>query len=207
MRASMSIPSIFEPIEIDGRLLVDGGVASNLPVKEVIDMGADIVIAIDITSPLYKKNELSSLLQVLEQAGTYRLIESVQEAIDAADIVIRPDINEYGALNFSNADSLLVRGERAAKAKLPEILALIDAKKHLPKRVLKQPEVYVVEDMRFKGISKQQQQTVKSIVQLRPEKAYSAKGIENAYEKNCWVVNFLKKPITNLSLAKKGLIF
>jgi len=62
IRASMSIPSVFEPIEIDGRLLIDGGVVRNLPVQEVKEMGADIIIAIDVTSPLYKKDELTSFV-------------------------------------------------------------------------------------------------------------------------------------------------
>ncbi len=203
MRASMSIPSIFEPIEIDGKLLVDGGVASNLPVKEVIDMGADMVIAIDITSPLYKKDELSSLLQVLEQTGTYRLIESVQEAIDTADIVIRPDINEYGALDFSNADSLLARGERAARKKLPEILALINGKAPLPKRFLKQPKSYVVNDIRFKGISPKQQKTVESIVRIRPEKTYSLERIE-ARIKKLFGSQFFKEAYYEFILDETG---
>ena len=67
LRASMSVPGVFAPVKLDGRLLVDGGMANNLPVSVVREMGADIVIAVDISSPLLKEEQLKSVLSVTER--------------------------------------------------------------------------------------------------------------------------------------------
>jgi len=136
MRASMSLPSVFEPIELDGKLLIDGGVVRNLPVIEAIDMGADIVIAVDITSPLYDKEGLVSLVQVLEQTSSYKLAESVAAQKQLADVVISPVIDGIGTLDFDKGDTLLVLGQQAAKAMLPEILSLINHGDALSKNIL-----------------------------------------------------------------------
>ena len=71
VRASMSLPAVFAPVEIDGRLLVDGGIAQNLPVETVREMGADIVIAIDISTPLASREELTSLLSIAGQLTVF----------------------------------------------------------------------------------------------------------------------------------------
>ena len=71
LRATMAIPSLFEPVEIDGRLYLDGGIVNNLPAKEVRDMGVDILIGIDVGAPLYKKEELDSLPRIMEQSISF----------------------------------------------------------------------------------------------------------------------------------------
>lgn len=184
IRASMSIPSVFEPIEIDGRLLIDGGVVRNLPVQEVKEMGADIIIAIDVTSPLYKKDELSSLLGVLEQAGSYRLVESLEEAKKMADIFIHPPIDDFGALDFSNNDTLIKLGEQAAREKLPEILALINGGKKtlldsLPLREANIPETYDIQNIYVKGISDESKQLSDKIGRVTSKRGFSIKKVED----------------------------
>ena len=67
MQASASVPGALQPLEIDGRLLVDGGIANNLPIDVVRDMGADIIIAVDIGSSLEASNQFNSMVQVLGQ--------------------------------------------------------------------------------------------------------------------------------------------
>jgi len=181
IRASMSIPSVFEPIEIDGKLLVDGGIVRNLPVQEVIEMGADIVIAIDVTSPLYKKDELSSFVTVLEQSGSYRLAMSVEESKKLADIFIHPEIDEFGALDFDNNDTLMARGEKAARAKLPEILALLANKQAdapLSPRGIEIPETYNIDNIFVKGTSEASRQLSDKIANIRTKKGFSVQKVE-----------------------------
>ena len=181
IRASMSIPSVFEPIEIDGKLLIDGGVVRNLPVQEVKEMGADIIIAIDVTSPLYKKDELSSFVTVLEQAGSYRLAESIIEAKEIADIFIHPDIDEFGALDFENNDTLMARGERAAREKLPEILALLanNRQDSLAERSIQIPAAYNINNIYVKGTSEESQQLSNKIANISSRKGFSVEKVED----------------------------
>lgn len=180
IRASMSIPSVFEPIEIDGKLLVDGGIVRNLPVEEVIDMGADIVIAIDVTSPLYKKDELSSFVTVLEQSGSYGLASSVEVSRELADIFIHPEIDEFGALDFGNNDTLIALGEKAAREKLPEILALLNKqeKEVLSPRGITIPETYDIDNIYVKGTSEASRQLSDKIANIHTKKGFSVQKME-----------------------------
>jgi NTE family protein len=183
IRASMSIPSVFEPIEIDGKLLIDGGVVRNLPVQEVKAMGADIIIAIDVTSPLYKKDELSSFVTVLEQSGSYRLAESIKEAKEMADIFIHPEIDDFGALDFTNNDTLLALGEKAAREQLPKILKLINQspKSVAPRRQKKMelPESYDIQEIFVKGTSKDSKQLSDKIANINTKKGLSIQQVED----------------------------
>ena len=180
IRASMSIPSVFEPIEIDGKLLIDGGVVRNLPVQEVKEMGADIIIAIDVTSPLYKKEELSSFVTVLEQAGSYRLAESIKDAKELADIFIHPEIDEFGALDFDNNDTLMALGEKAAREKLPEILALLADQQQdtLAIRGFHAPESYAINNIYVKGTSQESKRLSDKIANTQSKKGFSIEKVE-----------------------------
>ncbi|MCD4828267.1 MAG: patatin-like phospholipase family protein [Candidatus Cloacimonetes bacterium] len=126
VRASMSIPSLFTPVELDGRLLVDGGIMRNFPVQEVRDLGADIVIGCDVSLALYKREELSSLVRIMHQCISFQGIRSILEGYEQTDILIQPEVAEYSITDFTRIDSLIALGERAAREKFPELLALAD---------------------------------------------------------------------------------
>ncbi len=182
MRASMSLPSIFEPMEVDGKILLDGGVVQNLPVQEAFDMGAEIVIAVDITSPLYKRSELKSLIQVLEQTSSYKLAESVAVQRALADVVITPDILGFGTLDFEEVDSLLYLGVQAAKEQLPAILKLAHPNhdpnhKHEVKEI-SFPEMCKVCTVKMKGVDAKRRNTIANVMQMRYVKEYSIESIE-----------------------------
>src|SRR5437868_6472937 len=85
IRVSMSIPAVFSPMEIDGKLLVDGGIADNVPVDVGRAMGADIVIAVDVGSPLLKRDKLGSLFTITDQVLTILTRKNVQQQLPNAD--------------------------------------------------------------------------------------------------------------------------
>jgi len=107
MHASMAIPAAFSPIEWDGRLLVDGGAANNLPISVVRNMGANIVIAVDISTPLLKKAELSTLLDTLDQLTgilTRRNVDAQIKTLTDKDILIVPELGSISTMDFERAD-------------------------------------------------------------------------------------------------------
>lgn len=117
MRASMAVPGFFSPVELDGRLLVDGGLVNNLPVDVVRDMGADVVIAVDLSqgdvSPGSKDPE--TLLEILGR--TYAVMRqpvNVQQAA-MADLVIAPALGAYSAASFHLADGIIPLGQKSAE--------------------------------------------------------------------------------------------
>jgi predicted acylesterase/phospholipase RssA len=126
MRASMSIPTVFSPVEWGDSLLVDGGLVNNLPVDVVKAMGADIVIAVDVQSPLLKREKLSTALSTLEQTVTLVGLDRCRENAALADILIVPDIAAFSAADFDNdkVRRIIQRGNLAARQSRPRLVAL-----------------------------------------------------------------------------------
>ncbi|MFA8300403.1 MAG: patatin-like phospholipase family protein [Hyphomicrobiales bacterium] len=127
LRATMSIPSFFTPVDYQGTYVVDGGIVDNYPVQEVKKLGADIIIGVDVQSPLYKRDELNSLIKVIGQTNSFYSQQSFVKNKNLTDIYIHPDITGYGMLDFKSYDTLIARGERAAYKALPKVKALIDS--------------------------------------------------------------------------------
>ena len=127
IRASMAIPTIFTPVEIDSQLLVDGGLVNNFPVKEVKDMGADILIGVDCGFKAYKKDEINSISAIIEQSLFVLSADKNQNNEKLCRILIQPDFKENAAISFSNARELIKIGEDAALAHYDEIKHLADS--------------------------------------------------------------------------------
>lgn len=125
LRASISIPGIFTVVKREGRYLVDGGLTTPVPVNVVKRMGADFIIAVnvtpDVTDRTKKAHKKPSIFQVIMQSiyiATYSLARS---SLEDADIVIEPDLASIGAGDFQKAWELISRGEQAARNAIPEI--------------------------------------------------------------------------------------
>jgi NTE family protein len=118
MRASMSIPGAFSPVERDGRLLVDGGFANNLPVQLAREMGADILIVVDLTGKLSKRDKLTSPLSILNQNMGFMIKRNTQEQLNTLedrDILIQPDLDGYSSTDFWRAAEMIKQGVIAAR--------------------------------------------------------------------------------------------
>jgi NTE family protein len=116
LRASMAIPTAFSAVAMDGRLLVDGGVSNNVPVDVVRAMGADVVIAIDIGSPLLGEEQVGrSFLSILGQTMGLITRANMTPRLAQADLVITPDVGSYGTLEFSAGLEIIAKGEAEAR--------------------------------------------------------------------------------------------
>ena len=127
IRASMSIPAVISPAEIDGRLLVDGGVANNLPIDVVRDMGADIVIAVDISTPLVGQEELTSVLRITQQLTGILTRRNTEEQISTlrdGDIFLVPDLGDIATADFSRLAEAIPIGRTAAMAEIERLRQL-----------------------------------------------------------------------------------
>jgi len=124
MRTSMSIPIVFSPREIDGKLLVDGGVSCNLPIDVVRRMGADVVIAVDISTPLQDRDELISVLAVTDQITsilTRRNTDIQIKSLGDGDIFINPDLGDITTASFGRAAEAVPIGVKAAEAAIGDL--------------------------------------------------------------------------------------
>ena len=127
LRASMAIPTIFTPVEIDSQLLVDGGLVNNFPVKEVKERGVDIIIGVDCGVRKYDRDEIKTLTEVLEQSLFIVSSENNELSRNMCDILIEPKFPGNAAISFSNAAELIKAGELAARAKFSELKKLADS--------------------------------------------------------------------------------
>lgn len=116
IRASMAIPVAVAPVERDGRLLVDGGLADDLPVDLAREMGADVVIAVDVTPPLLRPEELKDLLGVTRQVARGLGRQGVEAQRASADLVLDPVPEEIGVFDFRQAEEILALGVTAGRA-------------------------------------------------------------------------------------------
>jgi NTE family protein len=119
MRASMSVPGAFVPAEIGKQLYLDGGLVRNLPIDVVRGMGADVVIAVNLQSPLATREQLDSALTVTVQMIDILMQQNVDAQLATltdADALIQPDLKGYGSTSFDQARSLIPLGEKAARA-------------------------------------------------------------------------------------------
>lgn len=117
LRASMSVPGVFAPVSIGGQLLVDGGMANNLPVSIVREMGADIVIAVDISSPLLTRDKLKSVFSVTEQLTNFltrRTTEAQIKTLGPDDRLIVPELAGFSAADFKGSGEMVKIGYQAA---------------------------------------------------------------------------------------------
>ncbi|MFY0601624.1 MAG: patatin-like phospholipase family protein [Cyclobacteriaceae bacterium] len=148
IRASMAIPSVFTAVEIDDRLLVDGGLVRNFPVQDAIDMGADIIVGVFVSSDLEPKENLNSMVDVLIQSTFVLSAYDSREQIALTDLFIDPDMSGYATLDFNETEGIISRGKKKGEEWLPRFEMLADSLKALGK-VFRAPEKLESSDSYF----------------------------------------------------------
>jgi len=134
IRASMSIPAMFAPVEIDGKMLVDGGVANNLPVDVARLMGADIVIAVDISTTLSKREQLSTSIEITSQLTSIMVQRNTLyqiSTLQGEDILIQPDLGDITTGEFTRAGEAVIMGRKKAESMKDFLARLSDEKAFL----------------------------------------------------------------------------
>ena len=127
LRASVSIPALLAPVEVGGRILIDGGLVANLPVDVARGMGVDVIIAVDISSPLLTREEVASVIGVTKQLAGFLTVRNVQEQrakLTARDVLIEPALGSIATLSFENSESAIAAGEAATLAMRDRLAAL-----------------------------------------------------------------------------------
>lgn len=131
VRASCSIPNVFVPVTIAGKRYVDGGLVSPIPVETAKEMGADIVIAVDI-SARPRAGQRTSPWGLLNQTITIMGQAGIDRELAMASVVVQPDVSAMGTGDLATRHAAILAGERAAQAQLPAIRAAIAAFKAAP---------------------------------------------------------------------------
>jgi NTE family protein len=175
MRASMAVPGAIAPVEIGGRLLVDGGIANNLPIDEARKLCADVVIAVNISTPPLKREEISSALAVSLQLLNFlgkQTVDRQLASLGPRDVLIAPDLGDISAGSFERSAEAIRIGEAAARAKAeqlkryslpPEQYAALRGK-----QVAEIKGLGTVDEIRFEGLQRTNPEVLRSLVLSKP---------------------------------------
>ncbi len=150
IRASMSIPFYFAPVEVDGRLLIDGGMRNNFPVHNLREKDLDIIVGVNVQRDFHKKEDLNSLAKILDQLIAITDIDANRKAMEEVDIYIKPNLSNFGMMDFNHHDTIISLGEKAALEYLPQLKRLADSIKMIQDYSVERPNtvpldtIYVV---------------------------------------------------------------
>ncbi|MEI6275486.1 MAG: patatin-like phospholipase family protein [Prolixibacteraceae bacterium] len=129
IRASMAVPAAFTSVEVDGKMLVDGGIVNNFPVDRCREMGANVIIGVDITDSLLTKEDLKGIPDVISQMISFMGMKRNIQNSKGVDVTVRPYVKDFSAAGFNTeaAQALILRGEEAARRVLPKLIRLRDS--------------------------------------------------------------------------------
>ncbi len=127
LRASLAVPLIFTPVDKDTMLLADGGLLDNIPVDVVRDMGADVVVAVDVSSPLSNKQQLEKPWALAEQIIAIMMREPMRTSLASADVVISPDLGGHHAIEYDRIDEVIAAGREAGRQAVADIRRQLSA--------------------------------------------------------------------------------
>lgn len=135
LRASGSFPSLLNPVEIDKRWLIDGGVANNFPVDKMKEKGIDIVIGVDVQGKLATRKEMTSVASILEQIINFQMYKKSDSQLDKVDIYIHPRVSEYSVISFDKGDEIVRAGIKVSKPlkQVFDSIAKLQKKKEITK--------------------------------------------------------------------------
>lgn len=184
MRASMSVPGAMSPVEIDGRLLVDGAIADNLPIDQARKLCADVIIAVNISTPPLTRSEITSALSVVSQLMNFlgkQTVDDQLRSLTDRDVLVAPDLGDVSAVKFDRSRDAIRIGEEATRAvadKLrryslpPEQYAAVRAR-----QVAEAKALGTIDEIRVEGLEKTNPAVVRELVKSNPGEPLSEEQI------------------------------
>jgi len=189
LRASMSVPGFFSPLEMDSRILGDGGLVNNLPVDVARRMGADVVIAVNIGTPLAGRETLVSLLGITAQMVNILTEQNVKASIATltpADVLLQPDLGKLSSADFDRAEELMRLGSEHARSALAELSRLAVTPESYRQWLVQRQAIFDqqlvhagrIGAMRFEGVDPARTQRLSQLMVTEPGHAIDVQRIE-----------------------------
>ncbi|MFI2741433.1 patatin-like phospholipase family protein [Zhouia sp. PK063] len=153
--ASGAFPSLFQPVEIGDKMLIDGGVVNNYPINEVKKMGADVIIGVDVQDDLAKRGDLNSAINILLQINNYRTVHDMQKKSKETDLYIKPDIKNFSVISFDQGRKIIDNGEAAGKKVIKQLDSIAALQRKEPKeRKIEIPDTLHLSSLNLEGNQK-----------------------------------------------------
>ncbi|WLD24021.1 patatin-like phospholipase family protein [Flavobacterium dauae] len=186
--ASGAFPSLYTPVEINNRLLIDGGVVNNYPIQELRDKGIDIIIGVDVQDGKKDRKDIKGALDILMQIANYGMYDGMEEKKKQTDIYIKPDISTFSVVTFDKGNEIILKGIEAAKEKIPQ-LQKISSNYTKPKL----PEYLFTDDIHIHSVR------INSLKNYNKDYIFGKLGY---FKNECVSFEELEKGITNLNATQ-----
>jgi NTE family protein len=189
VRSSMAIPSVFTAIDKDSTKLVDGGIIRNFPVTDIKEMGADVVIGVNLFTGLPDISKINNLLDVFYQITQYRDAEDLVKEKGLCNLIIEPPVEKYSAGSFDATSDIMLIGKKTGRLYYPYFKHLADSLNKIypidynPVGRLPKTEKIFVDDVIFEGIRNTSMSLLLHKIQIKPGNEYSAAEINKGFEK------------------------
>jgi len=208
IRASMAIPTYFSPIEIENRLLVDGGFINNFPADHAREMGADFIIGIDVQRKLFEKNELTNMVNIIKQASSLTREEINAQNRDLCDILIRPRHENANVLSFDISEEIIAHGEAIAMEQWESLSALGENLRKFSEVPVQRPALpridsLFVNEIRYTGLENVSEEFVWSKIDL-PFPSYLTPGQITSGLRRAYGTNYFNKITYQLDPTPTG---
>ncbi len=145
MLASGALPTLYSPVVIDGKMLIDGGVVDNYPIEELKSRNIDFIIGVDVQDDLKSRDELRNVTSVLAQINNFSMIEKMEGKRSLTTIYIKPEIKGFTVVDFQKGTGIIKKGEEKAITFINELLPLAQKEKINRPYIKEQDSIYIKE--------------------------------------------------------------
>ncbi|WP_442264985.1 patatin-like phospholipase family protein [Tenacibaculum sp. ZS6-P6] len=153
LRASASFPSLLNPVEVENRLLMDGGVANNFPVDKMQEKGLDIIIGVNVQGTLLKREELTSVASLLSQIVNFQMYKKSDQQVKRLDIHLHPNIEDYNVVSFDKKSEIIRAGVKSVKPYLKVFKEIAEKQKikREKKEIVYKDKQFLIDRIILKG--------------------------------------------------------
>ena len=232
MRSTMSIPGIFAPVRTEGMVLVDGGMRDNYPTALAREMGADIIIGVDLSQDKRTYVQVNNIGDIIGQGIDMLGRDAFERNVDIPDVKIKPHLPEYNMMSFNKEaiDTIILRGRQAAEAQEPLLREIavrtsgVYDQEHKPKAFDFHADSLVISDVEITGVLPKEKLLLMDRMDLYPGQKISREGLDDIvakiYGTNCYdyvtyellgdaepfrlVINCKKGPVHQLGLGVRA---
>ncbi len=185
LRATMSIPSLFSPYKFQGKYMIDGGTVNNFPADHIKELGADIIIGVDVQTTFSDTISDPTLLKVLEKTGMYVNANTTKERESLCDLIIKPKMNGFGVTSFEMGLEIIKEGERAARRQMDQLLeikASLNNYRYNNQENYQTPDSLIIKSIEIEGLNRVTKKQLLGTLGLVPGKWYSEDKVNYAIQ-------------------------
>lgn len=190
INASSALPTIFSPVNVNDRLLIDGGVADNYPIDEMLQKGVDVIIGVDTQVDIASSVSPTTFSEVLVRIGSFRTEKAMIPKKAKTDIHIRPEVHDYSMLSFSDQQAIVKKGEDAGEAVFLQLKELAAKQKPYARPHTKIPDSFELDVVSISNTPNYKLNYLLGKIRLKPNNRYSFKKLKDGITNLAATQNF-----------------